>query len=369
MGSRMACAQCHDHPFDKWTQTDFHGLMAFFGQTKIREKAPKQGKGMFGDASVADSPKGEYHMPADGDSANKKGKNGGEVVKPVFPWDPAVTLTGSKSRREVLADAVISSPRFAQVQVNRLWSQLMGRGIVEPADDFREKNPPSHPELLDFLAEQLVSAKYDTKHVLRLILNSAAYQRSSAPTDANRSDTTLFSHQRIRRMTAEELFDSILVASGHEKGLEEVPGSLAENNKTGQKGGAGMGRKKLAAVDWAADLPTPAKTGTFMNVFNQPPRDILTTKRDESGAVTQALEMLNGKAVNDALARSPLIDHLLASKSDVRNAVTELYLATLTRPPTSHEIETAAKGSDGTRDWLVDLQWALMKAREFTFVK
>ncbi|HLX65150.1 MAG TPA: DUF1549 and DUF1553 domain-containing protein [Planctomycetota bacterium] len=368
MGTRMACAQCHDHPFDKWTQTDFHGLMAYFGQTAV-SKPPKKGK-EYEESGVHDNSKGEYHMPADGDSAAKKGNKGGEIVKPVFAWNPSITTSASGTRREQLANAVIGSPQFAQVQANRLWAQLMGRGIVEPPDDFRAKNPPSHPELLEFLADQLVKAHYDSKHVLRLILNSAAYQRSSMPTETNRNDAALFSHQRVRRLTAEELFDSILVAAGHDKGLEEVPGALAANNQSAQKKGnmPAAGRKK-GAVEWAADLPTPAKTGTFMNLFNQPPRDTIVTRRDESGAVTQALEMLNGKAVNDAIQNSPLIDHLFASKTDARHAVNELYLATLTRQPTSEEVETAVKHAANSREWLVDLQWALMNAREFTFIR
>ncbi len=105
-----------------------------------------------------------------------------------------------------------------------------------------------------------------------------------------------------------------------------------------------------------------------MNV--QPtPRDVIITKRDEEGAVTQALEMLNGKAVNDSLARSPLIDHLFAAHSDARHAITELYLATLTRTPTADELNNTAKRAENTREWMVDLQWALMNSREFTFIK
>lgn len=365
MGSRMACAQCHDHPFDKWTQTDFHGLMAYFGQTEVT-KAPKAKNGGGEEPHVLDKAKGEYHMPADGDSANKKGNRGGEIVSPKFAWNPAAQTSGS-TRREALCSAVLASPRLAQVQANRLWSQLMGRGIVEPADDFREKNPPSHPELLEFLANELTKAKYDNKHVLRLILNSATYQRSSMPTDYNRSDSQLFSHQRIRRMQAEELFDSILVSTGHDKGMSDMPEALSENNKVAAKKNAGLIRRK--GVDWATDLPTPSKTGTFMNVFNQPPRNVLITKRDDEGAVTQALEMLNGKAVNEALQNSPVLTHLAAQKTDMRAAVAELYLSTLTRPPTPAELEAAAKRMDGTRECLMDLQWALLNTREFTFIK
>ena len=368
MGSRMACAQCHDHPFDKWTQTDFHGLAAYFAQVTVT-KAPKKKDKNQEEPHVSDKPKGDYHMPAEGDEA-KKGNKGGEIIEPRFAWDSSVKPASGVTRREAIASAVITSSRFPAVQVNRIWGQLMGRGIVEPTDDFREKNPPSHPELLDFLTEQFVKNKFDSKHIIRLILNSAAYQRSSMPTDGNRSDTTLFSHQRVRRMTAEELFDSILVSAGHDKGMADMPGALADNNKSAAKKGnnAGMARKK-GQVEWATDLPTPAKTGTFLNVFNQPPRNILTTKRDEEGAVTQALEMLNGKALNEALESSPLIDHLAASKSDPRNAVTELYLSTLSRTPSSDELESSAKRAGTTRDWLVDLQWALMNTREFTFIK
>ncbi len=368
MGSRMACAQCHDHPFDKWTQTDFHGLMAFFAQVNVPKPPNKKKDKNAEEQPLTDKPKGDYHMPKEGDEA-KKGSNGGEIVQPRFAWDPSASTSGS-TRREALTNAVIGSPRFAAVQVNRIWSQLMGRGIVEATDDFREKNPPSHPELLDFLADQMVKNKYDNKHVIRLILNSAVYQRSSVPTDGNRSDKTLFSHQRIRRMTAEELFDSILVSAGHDKGLADMPAALADNNKSAAKKGAtpGMARKK-GQVEWATDLPTPAKTGTFMNVFNQPPRSIIITKREEEGAVTQALEMINGQAVNNALETSPFLTHLAAVKTDPRHAVTELYLATLTRQPTPQELESSARRADGSRDWLMDLQWALMNSREFTFIK
>jgi len=318
---------------------------------------------------VVEAPNGEYNMPAEGDSAKKGAKNSGDKVAAVFPWDPTKKVEGPGSRRKALADFVTGSKQFAEVQVNRIWAQLFGHGIVDPTDDFREKNPPSHPELLDYLSEVLVKAKFDSKAVIREILNSATYQRSSIPNETNRNDNALFSHQHIRRMNAEELFDSILVASGHDKGLKDLPGALAENNKTAQKKGDGMMARRKGAMEWATDLPTPAKTGSFMNVFNQPPRNVVTTRRDEEGAVTQALEMLNGKLVNESIQNSPLIDHLAASKSDPRNAVVELYLSTLTRTPTNAELEKAARAATTTKDWMIDLQWALMNTREFTFIK
>lgn len=458
MGTRMACAQCHDHPFDKWQQTDFHSLMAYFNRTrtvpdmvdtllrieKDEKNLPKdlaeilaphiakakelaaspekkammtaslgatKGKGgdmmsmdammdaqmsMFGknlnlrkeiDAklpkeeqqranniirnheirNIVEAPAGEYHMPTDGDGADKKKKSGGEVVKPTFPWNPALETPTNITRRAALADQLVSTPQFASVQVNRIWSQLLGKGIVDPIDDFRPKNAPSHPEMLEYLTQEFVKSKFDNKHIIRLIMNSSTYQLSSAPTTQNRADKQLFSHQNLKRLTAEQVFDSILVATGKTQGVDD-PKEIGTMN---------MGKRKnyrandAKGIQWAADLPTPSRPGNFMNTFNQPQRDQSVFERETSGSIPQSLEMMNGGTVATAVRNSPIIAGLVKDKASAKEAVEELYLWSLSRMPSSSELSTASRfiGEAPTRDTLEDLQWALLNAREFMFVK
>ena len=453
MGTRMACAQCHDHPFDKWTQQDFHSLMAFFGRTavapdpietllkidedkkvpaearkalepyieeakkaaeKTKQKTPtlgeeKGGAGMaMGGMSmeqmqflgkgrdmlkeidktaskelamqvkkvlqqhqarrVLERQTGDYHMPTDGDGAKKKG-TGGEIVPAVFPWDSTKKSEGTGSRRKDLADFVTESKLFAEVQVNRIWTQLMGRGIVDPGDDFREKNPPTHPELLDFLTDEFVKSKFDNQAMIRLIMNSSTYQRSTIPNTSNRSDSTLYSHQRLRRMTGEEMFDSVLVATGHDNGLEGMNVNIRE-----MAGGKGGGRyaPKTEDVKWAADLPTPAKTGSFLNLFNQPNREQLAVKRDETGSISQALEMMNGTTIDGAIKKSPAATKFIDGKMSAQQIITEMYMSALSRQPTNAELNglmSTLRGAAPSREWVDDLYWSLLNSREFTFVK
>ncbi|MCW8130819.1 MAG: DUF1549 domain-containing protein [Planctomycetota bacterium] len=458
MGSRMACAQCHDHPFDKWEQKDFHSLMAFLNpRTSVQldqaaslanlknarvpadimailkpyiEKAEKEveaeddnggamgamgnmngggmGKNMARKGGglnlrqveqevekklgrekaerlrqifqgsqirkVVERPIGDYRMPTEGDSADKRAKNSGEIVEPVFPWDPELKAAPRASRREALAKFVTESRRFAEVQVNRVWQQIFGRGIVDPVDDFREKNPPTHPELLKFLADEFVRAKFDNKALIKLILTSSTYERSSVPTASNKEDTQYYSHYRIRRMTAEQIFDSILVATGRTDGLAE----LGKPRQAVQAMDAGGGRKggapKGAKVDWAVDLPTPARNGTFMNLFNQPDREQIVTERDRSGSISQALELLNGQAINGAVQAKPgtLSRELLDAKKDGIAIATELYLSTLSRYPTKQELDVAKivlRGAPPEEQTVEDFHWALLNTREFMFVK
>lgn len=459
MGTRMACAQCHDHPFDKWVQTDFHSLMSFFTRTRSapdmidtmlridreEKNLPKdlaeilaphiakakelansperkvamtaglsgaKGKGdgmmmggmdgmdaqmaMFGKnvnlrkeieakipkeeqqraqnilqkneiRQILEAPGGEYHMPQEGDAVDKKRKGSGEVVKPVFPWDPSRETPTNVSRRAALADHLAASTQFAAVQVNRIWSQLMGRGIVEPIDDFRPKNPASHPELLDYLTQEFVKSKFDNKYIIRLIMNSSTYQLSSAPTTQNRADKNLFSHQSLKRLTAEQVFDSILVATGKTNGVDD-PKEIGSVNMGKRKYNRGADVKP---IQWAADMPTPSRAGTFLNTFNQPQRDQSIFERDTSGSIPQSLEMMNGTTVATAVRGSAIITELIKDKSNAKDAVEELYLWSLSRMPSSNELSTAARfvGETPTREGLEDLQWALLNAREFMFVK
>ncbi|MCZ7647613.1 MAG: DUF1549 domain-containing protein [Planctomycetota bacterium] len=442
MGTRMACAQCHDHPFDVWEQSDFHSLMAFFGPrthverddlstvsrvkdgmgddyyknvaamvkkyseeadkklaelAKARaeelkknkaaddklaygEKPPAGGdiiKRMMDEVEKAggkdtserlgqllgryrvnwvyESDSGEYSMPSE---------VGGGRANAVFPWEKEKKFDGKGSRREALAGFLAGSRQFAEVQANRLWAHLFGRGLVHPVDDFRRKNPPSHPEVLALLADELVKAKFDNKAVLRLILNSNTYQRSSMPNKSNKADEELFSHRRLRRMSAEQIYDSILVASGQKPAPKVLtPPQGARVAELPAKGGG----------TWAYEVATPARSGTFLHAFNQSDREQLMVERDSNVSITQALELFNGGSINDAarLDKSGYaVEQLTSGKFNGADIVNLLYLRTLSRYPTQTEMGIA-RGyiGSGSKPQVEDLLWALMNTREFMFIK
>jgi len=459
MGTRMACAQCHDHPFDKWEQKDFHSLMAFFTRVQVvpdqyatilrlketnnipadilavvkpkldeaelqlkalhdketatKDAAPdatamgmqpmemgkraikgiqeltaevekalgKQKAERFRQIvqganvrRVQERPNGDYHMPADGDGKDKK-KAGGELVPAVFPWNPDLK-SESKTRRADLAKYVTGSRQFAAVQANRLFGRLMGRGITEPTDDFREKNPPTNPDLLNYLTDEFLKAKMDNKALIKLIVSSSAYQRSSKPNNSNEKDDTLYSHFPLRRMTAEQVFDSILVATGRADGLKDLGkgGATAMDIASAKKGG-GKGPGAGGGVEWAFDLETPSRTGSFMNIFNQPDRNSIVVKRETNGSITQALELLNGRSINDQVQAKAgaLVRKLVDQGFSPEDTVRELYLAALSRLPTDTEMSRLrmflkGKTADNIEP-LEDLNWALLNSREFVFIK
>ena len=463
MGTRMSCAQCHDHPFDKWEQKDFHSLMAFLEpRTSVQqdavatlvnmknvrglpkdmaeiakpyiERAEKElatadkaaegepaGGGMMGGMDnsggkgkqvrkggqpslmqdlnkeiesklgkekvdrfrqivgnnqirkVVERPIGDYRMPAEGDSADARRKTG-EIVEPVFPWNPEQKAGPRESRREALSKYLAASRQFAAVQVNRLWAKLLGRGIVHPVDDFREKNPPTHPELLSYLTDEFIKAKFDSKHIIKLIMSSSTYDRSSKPTKLNKDDTTLYSHARLRRMTAEQVFDSILMATGRTEGLKDLGKKMEMEIGGDGNNPARRARPAGGEGQWAFYQPTPSRNGQFMNLFNQPDREQITIEREESGSIAQSLELLNGGAINSAVVIKPgtLAQALLDAKKDGTEIATELYLATLSRYPTPAELGVAKAvliGKPPQPGAVEDFQWALLNTREFMFIK
>lgn len=461
MGTRMSCAQCHDHPFDKWEQKDFHSLLSFLDpRTSVQQDVVatlanmKQARGLPKDMAeiikpyieraekeltnadktaegapggmqmgtervggnkgkplrkgdqtglmqelnkevesklgkekadrfrqllgnnqirkVVERPVGDYRMPAEGDSADARRKSG-EIVAPIFPWNPGQQAGPRDSRREDLSKYLVASRQFATVQVNRLWSKLLGRGIVHPVDDFREKNPPTHPELLSYLTDEFIKNKFDSKHIIKLIMSSSTYDRSSKPTKLNKEDTTLYSHARLRRMTAEQLFDSILMATGRTEGLKDL-GRKLEMEIGGDAPPARRARAEGSEGSWAFYQPTPSRNGQFMNLFNQPDREQITIERDETGSISQALELLNGGTINGAVVVKPgtLAYALLEAKKDGTAIATELYLATLSRYPSPAELglaKTVLKGNPPASDAVEDFQWALLNTREFMFIK
>ncbi|MFM7974074.1 MAG: DUF1549 and DUF1553 domain-containing protein, partial [Pirellula sp.] len=193
MGIRTQCAQCHNHPFDRWTMDDYYGFAAFFSQVGRKQSED------YRQILVFNGGGGEVNHPV-----------GGAVVKPRFLGGGPATTEG-KDRRMVLAEWMTSNenPFFAKSVANRIWAHFTGVGIVNPVDDFRASNPASNPELLDALAAKLIEYKYDIKQLVRDICNSQTYQRTTIPVAGNEDDLRNYSHATVRRIPAENMLDCI----------------------------------------------------------------------------------------------------------------------------------------------------------------
>lgn len=344
-GIRIQCAQCHNHPWERWTQDDYYGMAAFFARVKRSNpngKAFKEGaKIKKGDGLViATDTKGEVtHLRT------------GKTAAPKVLGGPTLVIAADKDRREVLADWLVSAenPFFAKSYVNRIWFHLLGRGIVDPVDDFRDSNPSANDELLDALARDFTARGFDVKHVIRTIMNSRTYQLSARVNESNSKDTKYFSRSLPRLLTAEQLLDALCAVT-------EVP----ENFK-----GMPTGTR-------AAQLPDGEGNHPFLKAFGQPARQTpCECERSSEASLARALHMVNGPTINAKLT-SPKnrLSRLLARNQAESAVIEEIYLATFARRPTPEETRAAldhvAKNTDKRKAW-EDIQWALLNAREFLF--
>ncbi|HEX3999415.1 MAG TPA: DUF1549 and DUF1553 domain-containing protein, partial [Pirellulales bacterium] len=292
LGVQYQCAECHNHPFTGFKQTDFWSMVAFFGKVDFahaKKKALKKGNG---DPAVREG--------AAGDGAIEIPEKAGLTVTAKFPDGPAFAADGQPLRVQ-FADWCTSSDNyeFPRAAVNRLWAHFFGRGIVDPVDDFRQGNEPSHPELLRLLAEEFRASGYDRKHMIRCICNSQAYQRSSETVEANESDEKLFSHMALKTMSAEVLLNSLSTALGH-KAVEGEP--YAREGKKANKNPAGMFLQQFDTTD-EPDLP------------------------DYGHGVPQVLRLMNG---GDFDKSCPTLDGLLESSHGNSARIIEgLYWAAL----------------------------------------
>ncbi len=300
LGSRWQCAQCHDHPFERFRQQDYFGLAAMFARVRHT------------DEGIVSYHRGEVTFPRTGKDA-----------LPVFPDGSQGDVDGD--RRLKLADWVASNPQLRRSFANRIWALLMGRGLVQPVDDFRASNPPSHPELLDEL-----SRLETIPELVSVIANSAAYGLSGA-TDSNRQDRRFYSHFFSRPLAAEVLVDAIALATG-------IPDSYPDRP---------AGTRAIELGDFAVPSYTLDVCGRNRPGFE--------------ASLPQALHLLNGEAVDSKLR---CVGPLLASSN--ADLVEELYLRTLSRLPTSDEADHWQKTLDrGPRAEIgEDLLWALLNSRE-----
>lgn len=345
MGISLKCAQCHNHPFDWWTQKDFEGLSAFYGGTRRQVISRDEDQGVRGLVL------GVRHNAR---------RAGGKF------------LTGATSELgrgpDALADLVTArdNPYFARVAVNRIWAKLMGVGLVNPTSNFSPLNPPSHPELLDWLALEFIDSGYDIKRVLRLIATSRTYQQTSSDSlksftsvlRRNRVDEdegndvvpgALFEGMPVRRMTAEQIYDSILVATGH------YP--------------EGIGRQ----FEPSYRTTYPPRPQSFLRAFGASDRETIP-QHLQNGSIQQSLTLLNGDLLNRAVRfhrGHPFSNWRNNRRYNIAQMVEAAFFQILTRKPTKYELNEALEmignGSDDSA-W-EDLQWALFNTREFQFIR
>ena len=334
VGVRIQCAKCHNHPFERWTQDNYYGLSAFFGRVQRKKVSAT------GEVLIWVSREGEVTQPRTG-----------QTMKPWLPFVGELDLPEGVDRREVFAQWLTSTenPLLAKVEANRVWAHLMGRGIVEPVDDFRDSNPPANAELLEALAEDFKRSGFDRKHLIRTIASSRTYQLASRGNELNRHDFKYASHARTRMLTAEQLLNAICQLTGVDESFEGLPeGTLA------------------------TALPSPDYGKDFLKIFGKPLRDTACEcERGSTSDLARVMELINGPLVHDKVKSSNNRLRLMvkegASNSDILRV---LYLLAYSRPPNAQEFKTALDYLSVATDrleGLEDLVWTIINSKEFLF--
>jgi len=321
---RFNCNKCHDHPFEKWTQDQYFALAAYFAQVG-RAADPKYPGTIGGTAVEGAKPLAELITDQKGGEIKHERTN--DVAKPAFPYPVKASFTAAEPRRAQVA-AWITSPQnqyFAKSYVNRMWSYLLGVGLIEPVDDIRAGNPPTNPQLLDALTEDFIKGGFDTQKLVKTICKSRTYQLALATNKWNKDDEINYSHALARRLPAEVLFDAIHKATGSQSRLPGLP----------------PGARAAQLVDSNVDLP-----GGFLDLFNKPVRESSCECERGTGLnLGPVLAMVNGPIVGEAV-KDPnnRINKLILAEKDDAKVADEIYLAILSRLPTAKE-RTAAIGA------------------------
>jgi hypothetical protein len=330
---RIQCAQCHNHPFDRWTQDDYYNFAALFAQVgrKTSEDSREQ--------IIFNAGGGEVQHPVTGANA-----------VPTFLGGGPADLTGGVDRRAALGKWLASpaNPYFAQNFANRIWHHFFGVGIVEPVDDVRVSNPASNPELLAELAKRFTESNYNFKGLVRDICMSKAYQRSTQRNDSNSSDELNFAHQTIRRIKAESMLDIISQVTITKDKFAGLP----------------LGSR-------AVQIANGATSDYFLTTFGRATRETACSCEVKmEPTLSQALHLMNGDVINAKMAQGGVIKSMQDKGLTPIQIVEQLYITCLTRKPTEQEIAALtplfAEGSDINRS-LDDVYWALLNSREFLF--
>ena len=335
LGARLQCAKCHNHPFERWTQDNYYGMAAFFN--RVQRKNTKRANEMF----IFVSQSGEVTQPRTQ-----------QQMKPWVPGQGDIENPNEFDRRLDFAKWLTEpdNPFFAKIEVNRIWSQVFGRGIVEPADDFRDTNPPSNALLLDQLAQDFVDNGYDRKKILATILKSRTYQTSYQPNDFNEDDTKYFSHYQPRLLSAEQLLDAIC----HVTQVAESFGGLPAGTK-------------------ATHLPAPDLVNNeFLKIFGQPERQtVCACERTNESNLSMAIQFFNGPLIYGKLKdESNSFRKSMTDGKSNTEIIMLLYNLAVCRNPSDTELKASLEHIESKEDRveaLEDICWAILNTNEFLF--
>ncbi len=350
LGVRIACAECHHHPFDRWSQHDYFGMQAYFAQLRTKDFSGRRALYSQG-------------VP------NVKHPRTGEVVPPhplgvAVPPEAADATQPSAARegdlRRELADWLVSpeNPWFARNMANRVWARMLGRGLVEPVDDFRQTNPPSNPELLDALARHLVESGYDLRALIRTIAASRTYQLSSHPNTTNADDQQNYSRALFKRMNAEVLLDAVCQVTGVPEKFAGVP-----------------------AGSRAVQLWDNRVSHYFLKVFGRPIRETACEcERNVEPSIAQVLHLMNAPEIQAKIGHAGgRVAQLCRTIDSDEQLAEEIYLTVFARRPSADELAVArehlgrasesgaAQHAAARQQAAEDLTWSLMNSLEFVF--
>jgi hypothetical protein len=332
MGVQMKCAQCHNHPFERWTMDDYYSFAAFFGQ--VGRKA-------------STDPREQIIYNA----------GGGEVkhlitqaaMAPKFLGGERPDTTG-KDRRQVLAEWLTSpeNPWFSKNIANRVWQHFLGAGIVDPPDDVRVTNPPANPDLLEVIGRKMVEYNYDLRSLVRDICKSYTYQMSTQPRAPEYADTRNFAVARLRRLSAEQMLQALSVATDTDVKFSGLPLGATPTQIAG------------------------ASSNYFLNIFGRPARDsVCTCDRTGEPTLAQSLHLINGSTVNGALAKEDSsLNKWIAEELPPADIVKRMYLASVSRPPTEDEtarLTAYVEAAEDKKAALQDAFWSVLNSKEFIF--
>ncbi len=446
LGTRIGCAQCHDHPFDEWTQKQFYEMTAFtFGaKTGFPDPGSRVNEVMQAEGLSKDDPEGRAILSSISEMVKYGGKRAvhdygnsadlhlphdyqyddgqpGDPVPPRTMFGDDVSVEDGKTSRESLVDWMTSNrnDRFSRVVANRLWKKVMGRGLVEPVDDFNEKTAGINPPLLDFLAEEMIRLDYDMKAFLRMIYNTSIYQREATPEEAPIWEPYYFQGPVVRRMSGEQVWDSMLklaikdplerlyvpqyeppvpdyggmsldeiyavakadpgIASGGRdfkkflSGLNE--GGKGRRDALQKEGEAGYG-DNFKGLYLSSQLPMPMPPSHFLREFGQSDREMIEAGNQDP-TVPQVLNRLNGsfpvllssdfQPNKKSKGRSVYLPDQMAQAKSTDDRLEILFLSVLTRHPDRHEVDLFKPYvSKGNWD---EVLWVLLNSHEFLFVR
>jgi WD40 repeat protein len=321
---RFNCNKCHDHPFERWTQNQYYETAAFFARVDFKEDPESKGKKIGGTAVEGAKPL--FEIVGENKTGEVKHDRTGDVTAPKFPYDcdHAHTPDGEEpNRREEFASWLTSrdNPYFARSHVNRLFGYMMGVGIIEPLDDIRAGNPPSNPELLQYLTKEFIAHDFDNRHILRIICQSRTYQLSLQSNKWNVDDKSNYSHAMARRLPAETLLDSIFSVTGSVTNFPGVP----------------KGTRAAALPDSEITLPDG-----FLAKFGKPVREsTCECERSNEVQLGPVMALISGPTVSGAIgATDNLLQQLVTDIPDDSNLIRELYLRIVNRPVHDQEIQT-----------------------------